>query len=151
MDAVTYPDDAVTSFMNRHLVPLRIPSDQQPLAGEYGVTWTPALFILDREGRAHQAAVGFFNPDEFIPWLLLGIGNMYFHQGDFTRALDNYATILTDHADSDAAPEALFQTGVARYKNSGDPKPLKDAYEQLKKVYPKSTWTKRAYPYRLIQ
>ena len=151
MDAVTYPDEAVITYMNRNLIPLRIPSDQQPLAGEYGVTWTPALFILDREGRTHQATVGFLNPEEFIPSLLLGIGNMYFHKDDFTEALDHYATILADHADSDAAPEALFQTGVARYKSSSDPKPLKEAYEQLKREYPESTWTKRAYPYRLIQ
>ena len=151
MDAVTYPDDAVSTFINQNLVPLRIPSDQQPLAGKYGVTWTPALFILDREGRTHQATVGFFAPDQFIPWLLLGIGNMYFHQDDFTKALDHYAKIIADHADSDAAPEALFQTGVARYKSSGNPGPLKEAYEHLSKAYPESTWTKRAYPYRLIQ
>ncbi len=151
MDAVTYPDEAVITFMNQNLIPLRIPSDQQPLAEQYGVAWTPALFILDGEGRSHQATVGFLDPEEFISSLLLGIGNMYFHKDDFTEALDCYATILADHTDSDAAPEALFQTGVARYKSSGDPIPLKEAYEQLKTKFPQSTWTKRAYPYRLIQ
>ncbi|HHL34945.1 MAG TPA: tetratricopeptide repeat protein [Desulfobulbaceae bacterium] len=151
MDAVTYPDDAVITFINRNLVPLRIPSDRQPLADEYEVAWTPALFILDQEGHTHQATVGFFSPEEFIPSLLLGIGNMYFHKDDFTKALDHYAAILADHADSDAVPEALFHTGVARYKSSGDPKPLKEAYQELAKEFPESTWTKRAYPYRLIQ
>ncbi len=150
MDAVTYPDEAVVSFINNNVIPLRIPSDQQPLAGEYGVSWTPALFVLDQSGHEHQATVGFLSPEELIPSLLLGIGNMYFHQDSFTQSLDYYTTILTEHGRSDAAPEAVFQRGVALYKSTSDPKPLKEAYEQLTRDFPENTWTKRAYPYRLI-
>jgi hypothetical protein len=39
---------------------------------------------------------------------------------------------------------------VCLYKSTNNPKPLKEAYEQLKDQYPESEWTKRAYPYRLI-
>ena len=47
-------------------------------------------------------------------------------------------------------PEAIFLQGVARYKKSGDPKPLKEAYETLTADFPDNEWTKRAYPYRLL-
>jgi tetratricopeptide (TPR) repeat protein len=151
MDAVTYPNEAVISFVNQNVIPLRIPSDQQPLASEYGVTWTPALFLLDQNGHEHRATVGFLSPEELIPSLLLGIGNMYFHKDAFSEALDHYEEIISKHAESDAAPEAVFQRGVSRYKSTNDPMPLKEAYEQLSRDFPKSTWTKRAYPYRLIQ
>lgn len=151
MDAVTYPNEAVISFINQNVIPLRIPSDQQPVSSEYRVSWTPALFLLDQDGHEHQATVGFLSPEELIPSLLLGIGNMYFHKDAFKEALGFYETILTEHAVSDTAPEAVFQRGVCRYKSTGDPKPLKEAYEQLNRDFPESTWTKRAYPYRLIQ
>ncbi|HHD63803.1 MAG TPA: hypothetical protein ENK96_05440 [Desulfobulbaceae bacterium] len=151
MDAVTYPNKAVISFVNKNVIPLRIPSDHQPLSRKFDISWTPALFILDQDGHEHHQTVGFLNPEELISSLLLGIGNMYFHKNAFKEALDHYKIILADHADSDAAPEAVFQTGVSRYKSTNDPKPLKEAYEQLCRDFPASTWTKRAYPYRLIQ
>ena len=37
-----------------------------------------------------------------------------------------------------------------RFKNTGNPAPLKEAYETLSSQYPDSEWTKRAYPYRLL-
>jgi len=150
MDAVTYPNEAVISFINQNVIPLRIPSDHQSLSREFDVSWTPALFILDQDGQEHRRTVGFLNSSELIPTLLLGIGNMHFHKNAFKEALDSYETILADHGDSDAVPEAVFQIGVCRYKSTSDPKPLKEAYEQLCRDFPESTWTKRAYPYRLI-
>jgi hypothetical protein len=33
---------------------------------------------------------------------------------------------------------------------SHDPKPLREAYDQLKAKFPQSTWTKQADHYRLI-
>jgi len=150
MDAVTYPDETVISFINNNVIALRIPADQQPLADKFEVSWTPALFLLDQDGRKHQATVGFLGPEELIPSLLSGIGNMYFNQNVFTKALENYEIVISEHAESDAAPEAIFQKGVSLYKSTHDPKPLKEAYEHLLREYPESRWTKRAYPYRLI-
>ncbi len=59
--------------------------------------------------------------------------------------------VLSEVPQSDAAPEAVFQRGVSLYKSTGDPKPLKEAYMKLQDKYPESQWTKRSYPYRLIQ
>ena len=150
MDTVTYPQDSIINFINQNLIPLRIPSDQQPLATEFGVTWTPALFILDEDGNEHHRSVGFLDADQLIPSLLLGIGNMHFTANNFKEALSRYETILSQHPGSDAAPEAVFQKGVSLFKSTNDPKPLREAYELLSKTYKDSPWTNRAYPYRLI-
>lgn len=151
MDAGTYPNEAVSNFINQNVVPLQVASDQQPMASDFKVTWTPTLLILDQEGNEHHRTVGFMNADELIPSLLLGIGNLHFNGNDFKKALSSYEKIISDFSESDSAPEAIFQKGVSLYKSTNDPKLLKKAYEHLQDKYPVSQWTKRAYPYRLIQ
>jgi len=151
MDAGTYPNEAVSDFINHNVVPLQVASDQQPIASDFKVTWTPTLLILDQEGNEHHRTVGFMNADELIPSLLLGIGNLHFNGNDFKKALSSYEQIISDFSESDSAPEAIFQQGVSLYKSTNDPKPLKKAYKHLQDKYPESQWTKRAYPYRLIQ
>jgi tetratricopeptide (TPR) repeat protein len=151
MDAGTYPNEAVIDFINQNVVPLQVASDQQPMASDFKVTWTPALLVLDQEGNEHYRTVGFMSAEELIPSILLGIGNLHFNGDDFTKALSSYDKILSKFPQSDAAPEAIFQKGVSLYKSTDDPKPLKEAYMKLQDKYPESQWTKRSYPYRLIQ
>ncbi|MBU0482444.1 MAG: tetratricopeptide repeat protein [Proteobacteria bacterium] len=149
MDAVTYPNEKLADFINNTVVPLKIQVDSK-LAGRFEVKWTPSLLILDGEGKEHYRTTGFMAAEELIPSILLGIGNAHFNRDEFADALAAYEQVLTKHGASDAAPEAMFQRGVAGYKSTHDPKPLKAAYEQLTKKYPKSEWAKRAQPYRLI-
>lgn len=68
----------------------------------------------------------------------------------FDAALANLEKLLSDYAKSHSAHEAIYLRGVSLYKNTDDPKPLKQAYEKLQENYPDSEWTKRAYPYRLL-
>lgn len=151
MDAVTYPTETVIEFLNDVVVPLKISVEQQPAELDFNIQWTPALLLLDQEGNEHHRTIGFLSPEELIPSVLLGLGNMCFHKDDFKEALNYYNKILDQHLGSDAVPEAIFQVGVCCYKSTNDPKPLKEAYEHLQRDYSTSTWTKRAYPYRLIQ
>lgn len=150
MDAVTYPKEAVIEYVEHNLVPLQVPHDQQPLASDFNVKWTPTLVLLDREGKEHHRTVGFLSPEELIPSLLLGIGLAHFDRSEFDEAHVCFDKVLADHAESDAAPEALYQRGVTLYKSTGDLKVLKETYELLHAHYPASEWTKRAYPYRLV-
>ncbi|MBW1695732.1 MAG: tetratricopeptide repeat protein [Deltaproteobacteria bacterium] len=150
MDAVTYPKQEVIDFIGHHVIPLRIPSDAQPLASDFNVKWTPALVVLDAYGRGHQQTVGFFPPEELIPSILLGIAKVHFDQGRFEDALANLQKLRTEYPASGATPEAIYFQGVSRYKHTNDAKALKEAYEQLKADFPQSEWTKRAYPYRLL-
>lgn len=150
MDAVTYPENSVIAFINQHVVPLRVAYDSQPLASDFNVKWTPVLAILDEEGSGHQQTLGFFPPEEFIPSVMLGISKVHFDHDRFDNTLSTLHKLQADYPKSAAIPEAIYLEGVTRYKDSHEPKTLKDAYEQLQADFPSSAWTQRAYPYRLL-
>ena len=150
MDAVTYPDEKVAEFVQNGLIPLRVPFDHKPLAADFNVQWTPTLITLDTDGKEHHRTVGFLAPKELIPSLLLGIGKSHFENERFDEAIAVFEKILKNHPKSNSAPEAIYLHGVARYKSTHQPKPLREAYDKLAAEYPSSEWTNRAYPYRLI-
>ena len=149
MDAVTYPEDKVVEFLGQNVIPLRIPFND-PLATEFNVKWTPTLVILDPQGKEHHRTVGFLDAEGLIASLLLGIGKTCFETEEFDYAIANLDKIIASYPKSGSAPEAIFLRGVAQFKSTHDPKPLKALYEKLVAEYPGSEWTGRAYPYRLI-
>ncbi|KKO17898.1 MAG: hypothetical protein DCC43_08140 [Candidatus Brocadia sp.] len=150
MDTVSYPDEKVIKFLNNFVIPLRVRHDAQPLATDFSIKWTPTLVILDSDGKEHHRTVGFLSPEELIPSLLLGIAKLHFDLNAFKEALSNLEKILFDFPKSSSAPEAIYLKGVCSYKDTKNPRGLKEAYEQLQARYPESEWTKRAYPYRLL-
>lgn len=150
MDAVTYPNEEVAEFINNNVIPLRLASDTQPTAKNFNITWTPALLILDHTGIEHHRSIGFLQPMELIPSILLGIGKVYYDKNEFQEANNYFEQILAQYPESDSTPEAVFLIGVSRYKSMHNPQPLKEAYEVLQKNYSQSSWTKKAYPYRLL-
>jgi hypothetical protein len=150
MDAVTYPERGVISFINEMVVPVRVPHNHETLASKFAVKWTPTLVTLDSEGIEHYRTVGFLDPGELIPSLLLGKGKVDFDRDNFEAAIRAFSSVINDYPASDSTPEAVFLLGVSRYKNTHDPKALKDAYERLGAGYSDSVWAKRASPYRLL-
>ena len=150
MDAVTYPDTRVITFMTENLIPLRVQSDAQPLATDFNIKWTPTIITLGLEGEEHHRTVGFLSPEQFVPSLILGIARVHFDGDRFEDALVRLEKLLSDYPMSDAAPEAIYLRGVSLYKSTEDPKPLKEAYMRLKSHYPASEWTWRAFPFRLL-
>lgn len=150
MDTVSYPDKKVIEFINNSLISLRVRFDAQPMATDFNLKWTPTLIILDKAGKEHHRTVGFFPAEELIPSLLLGIAKVHFDLNEFKDALSRLEKILSDFHKSGSAPEAIYLKGVCLYKDTKNPKGLKEAYEQLQAKYPESEWTKRAYPYRLL-
>lgn len=149
MDAAAYPHKAVEAFLADSMIAVRIPSDH-PLSKEFKVTWTPTLVTLDWNGQEHHRTVGFLSAEELVPSLMLGSAKVYSDLELFDKAFGTLGKLLSAFPASDAAPEALFVRGVCGYKSTHNPAPLKEAYEQLQKLYPASEWTKRAYPYRLL-
>ncbi len=149
MGAVTYPDARVAEFVTSRMVPMQVLADSQ-LAGDFKVKWTPTIVVLDFYGKEHHRTVGFFPPEEFIPNLLLGMSKVDFDTDQFNDAILNLDQLLAKYPKSDAAPEAIYLKGVARYKSSHNAAPLKEAYEKLKADYPASEWTRRAEPYGLL-
>jgi len=150
MDAVTYPDEKVIEFFQKNMIPLRIAFDSLPLATQFNLKWTPTLIILDAQGKEHQRTIGFLPPEELIPSLLLGIAKVHFNQERLSEALATLEKIISEYPKSGSAPEAIYLRGVCAFKNTHNPKHLKEAYESLQTHYPSSEWTQRAFPYRLL-
>ena len=150
MDTVTYPDNKVIEYIKKSFIPLQIAYDAKPLSDDFNIKWTPTLITLGLDGKEHHRTVGFLDPDAFIANALLGIGKYHFDNDRYPEALSFFKTMIADHSKSNAVAEAIFLQGVSRYKNSGDPKPLKEAYESLSSRYPNSEWAQRAFPYRLL-
>ncbi|MGD9320363.1 MAG: hypothetical protein PVH99_10375 [Desulfobacteraceae bacterium] len=132
------------------MIPVRVAFDAEPHARDFNVKWTPTIVTLDSSGREHHRTLGFLAPEDVIASLLLGMGKVHFDADKFDDALVNLDSVTADYSKTNSAPEAIFFRGVSGYKNSHDPKMLKEAYERLQAEYPDSEWTKRAYPYRLI-
>lgn len=150
MDAVTYPDTKVITFITENLIPLRVRFNAQPLASDFNIKWTPTIVTLGFKGEEHHRTVGFLAPEQFVPSLILGIAKVYFNTDRFEGAISHLEKLLSEYPLSDAAPEAIYLQGVSLYKSTEDPKPLKKAYERLQSDYPASEWTGRAFPYRLL-
>lgn len=150
MEAVTFPQPRVIEFMSEQVIPVRLPHDHKPLAEQFQVKWTPTLITLDGDGKEHHRTVGFLPPEDLMASILLGKAKVYFDRDDFQAALKVLEALLSQFPKSGSAPEAVFLSGVCGYKRTGDPKPLKAAYERLASGYPESEWTQRAYPYRLL-
>ncbi|NPA48365.1 MAG: tetratricopeptide repeat protein [Thermodesulfobacteria bacterium] len=151
MDAVTYPDEKVTRFLQEKFIPVRLAHDHPELSRKFNVTWTPALFILDEEGTIHHSSVGFLSPEELIPFGLLGLAKVAFDQGRYDQALGYLDDILEHHPESAAVPETIYLRAVCLFKKTNDASALKKAYEELSSRFPENEWTKRAYPYQLLQ
>ena len=150
MEAVTFPKTEVIEFIHGNFVPVRVAHDAKPLSEDFTVKWTPTLIALDPDGKEHHRTVGFLSPEELIASLLLGAGKIHFENDRFNEAIEWLDKVITGYPESDFAQEAIFVRGVSRYKLTSDPKPLKEAYEELAARFPESEWTKRAYPYRLL-
>jgi hypothetical protein len=150
MDAVTYPNDRVKAFMQKNLVAVKLLAGAQPLTDQFKVTWTPTFIILDQEGHEHYRAVGYESPEEFIPFLLMGIARINFDQGDYPKAIALLQKITAEYPHSTVAPESVYLLGVSRFKTTHKAKDLKQIYETLKAKYPHSEWLKRAQPYSLL-
>jgi tetratricopeptide (TPR) repeat protein len=153
MGAVTYPDKEVAGFVDLQFIPVQIETSEanRALMQQYGVTWTPSIFVLDADGKVHYSTVGFVPPEEFVPTFMVGKARWYFDTGQYAEARAFLEEMLTRCPHPNAAAEAIFFLGVAKYRMTQDPKPLREAYEELTAKYPQSEWTKRADPYRLIE
>lgn len=150
MDAVTYPNTKVSALISTSFIPLRVRYNEQPLAGEFHVTSTPTIIILDHQRQEHHRIQGFTPPEEFVPALLLGIAKIDIARENFRDALDRLEKIERNFDGSISAAEAIYRAGISRYKTFQDSTYLKEMYNKLQESFPESDWTKQAEPYRLL-
>ena len=149
--AVTYPDSNVYSAVEKSFVPLKIEFNKnKTMVNRFSVKWTPTIILLDSDGGEHYRFIGFFSPEDFIGQITLGRGKAEFNQDNFEQAIQRFQEVLVRYPKTDAAPEAQYLLGVAKYKASHDPKELRLGLEGLQRDYPNSEWTKKAQVYASI-
>jgi tetratricopeptide (TPR) repeat protein len=151
MDAVAYPDTAVIEFVNKNIVPLRVPSNDPELSRKYRIKWTPCLLILDKDGLEHSRTLGFFWPQELIPSLLLGMGKAYFNQPARPKAISCFERIIAEYPQSFPVQEAIYLKGVSSFIEGHDRENLIGIYDRLVSEHPNSQWLMRADPYRFLK
>lgn len=150
MDAVTYPSREVAAFLGGRVVSVRLPHDHKPLADELGISRTPCLVLLDHNGVEHHRITGFQAPEDFLAAMRLGLAKIEYDRGAFGKAAELLDRLLGVYPGSAASPEAIYVRGLSLFREKSEPVHLKRAYEQLKTEYPRSEWTRKTFPYRLL-
>jgi TolA-binding protein len=113
------------------------------LSERYDAQWTPAILVLDSDGEERHRIEGFLPAREFVAQLLLGIAHAAFHRHDWSEAERRFREVMDAYAETDAAPEALYWAGVARYKG-GDAAALTETARAFTHRYDDTTWAKKA-------
>ena len=144
-----WPDERVQRLIAEHFVPVRVHArDQaeefQRLGERYDASWTPTTLVLGADGKEHHRIEGFSPADDFLAQLSLGLGRMDFDEGRYDEAEKRFRGVVERHAESDAAPEALYWAGASRYKRTNDAGALKSAEKAIRERYPQSPWAKKA-------
>jgi tetratricopeptide (TPR) repeat protein len=144
-----YSDPAVIQFIDEHFLPVRVhvrdQADEFKRLGEkYNAQWTPTVLVLDSQGEERHRIEGFLPATDFLAQLALGLGHSAFARSDFAEGERWFRQVMERYPDSDAAPEALYWAGVARYKATGNPAALRETAQQFERRYRDTSWAKKA-------
>ena len=144
-----YSDAAVANFITDHYVPVRVhvrdqAESYQSLATRFGALWTPTILTIDTGGEERSRIEGFLPADEFLAQLKLGLARAAFAREAFAEAERRFREVVEQHADTEAAPEAMYWEGVARYKGSGEAVALSATAARFTRQYKDSSWARKA-------
>jgi thioredoxin-related protein len=153
MNTGPYSNEKVQKFIMENFIPLKSQcfwDKPTELMQKFEIKWTPTLIVHDPEGKEHHRMVGYLPPEDLIAQLILAKGKIYFNTDRFPEAIAQFQTVVDQHPNAGAAPEAIFSLGVAEYKRTHDDKFLRQIYDQLTAKYPQSEWARRAEAYSEI-
>lgn len=144
-----WPDARVERFVAESFIPVRVHVREQAqafqqLGKRYGVDWTPTTLVLSADGQEQHRIEGFLPTDDFLAALAVGLGRVDFARGNYGSAEHRFREVLARHPASDAAPEAMYWAGVARYKETNEPQALQQTAAAFRDRYQNSTWAKKA-------
>ncbi len=100
--------------------------------------------VLDPDGTKRRQFEGYLPAEEFLSQLELGLAQSAFARKQWAEAQERFRRIMEQFPKSEAAPEALYWAGVAKYKVSGDASALADTARQFTQKYPESVWAKKS-------
>jgi thioredoxin-related protein len=140
-----YPDPRVSELISQRFVPVRIHiKEQSTMWKRFDVRWTPTVLVLAPDGKEIRRVEGFLPQDDLLGQLELALGFLAVEEKDWATARQEFERVVERHPETDAGPEALYWTGVAKYSASHDPKELKELGRQFKERYTDTSWAKRA-------
>jgi hypothetical protein len=147
-----YPDERVAHLINQNFIPARVhvreqPEDYRRFGQRFGAQWTPTLVIAP-DGTERHRIEGFLPSEDLMAQLLLGLGHSAFSRERWEEAERRFREVVERFPKSDAAPEALYWAGVARYKGKGDANALAETGREFTKRYQDSSWAKKASVWR---
>jgi len=148
LDAVTYPQPSVASFITEHFVAARLllnHSEDQTHFRTHRVIWTPTIVIADRRGVGHYQSPGYLPPELFLSMLRVGLARAQIAWAHYDEAAAQLAAVADDQA-SALAPEALYWLGVAWYLQTRRRAPMMRAWNRLRQEHPASIWAARVPP-----
>jgi len=148
-----WPDERVVRFVNQDFLPARVhvkddAAEFKRYGERYNAPWTPTILELDAEGVERHRVEGFLPADDLLAQLTLGLTQMAFQQQRWADAERGFREVVQQFPYTDAAPEALYWAGVARYKATGDAAALQDTARTFTQQYQDSTWAKKASVWR---
>jgi hypothetical protein len=144
-----YSNADVARFIDARFIPVRVHVREQAdefkrLGARYSAQWTPTVLIIDEGGVERHRIEGFLPVDDFLAQLKLGLARAAFARSDFAEAERLFRDVVSSHPQSEAAPEALYWAGVAKYKATGDPAALAETYGQFQTQYKDTSWATKA-------
>jgi TolA-binding protein len=130
-------------------VPVRVhvkeqAADFKRYSERYAALWTPTILELDADGVEQHRIEGFLPADEFLAQLALGLAHAAFKRQDYAEAARRFEEVLARHPDGEAAAEALYWSGAARYKATGDSRNLTRTAEAFAHRFQDTPWAKKA-------
>ena len=139
----------MAGFITRNFLPVRVHAKNDAdafhrLGGMFDAQWTPTTLIVDPPATERHRIEGFLPKDDFRSQLELGLAKAAFGRGDFADAQRRFEEVLKRFPNTDAAPEAQYWAGVARYKGSGDAAALGETATRFTERYSDTTWAKKA-------
>ena len=135
----------MSAFLRDNFIIARAHVKEQPEAfARYGAQWTPTILLMSPEGREQHRLEGFLPARDFLAQLRLGLAHAAKGRGDWAEAARRYRELAQDTAAGEAAAEALYWSGAAAYKATGDPGALAATAESFKSRFTDSPWAKKA-------
>ena len=116
----------------------------QKYGEKYAAQWTPTILELDAEGVERHRLEGFLPADDFLAHLILGRAKIDFQEKRWDEAIKLFRRVYEELPESDAAAEALYWTGVSRYKSTNDATALKETARAFSTRYTESSWAKKS-------
>ena len=144
-----YSDPKVADFIARHFETVRAHVKDnaelyRQLGQRFNAQWTPTVLVVDANGTERHRMEGFLPADDFLAQLKLGLAHSAFAGGRFAEAEPLFKDIAEQHPHTEAAPEALYWTGVSRYKAANDAGALTATARAFSERYQDSSWAKKA-------